>query len=157
MQFNEWLSILSLISAFASPIIVAYIGIRGERNNKNNEKIRKLQEEKNEREKQDLQEQLKSINDSITSIKGDVKSIKGDIRTIRDHDDKQDEEIAKINKATRLNGMYTHELAQLVMVLSEGMRDQHLDGNITKAITHYQQFENNALKSMITGDGPEDK
>ena len=54
----------------------------------------------------------------------------------------------------RLNGQYTHELAQLVMVLAEGLRDQHLDGNITRAVEKYRKFEADALGSIVTGEFP---
>ena len=59
--------------------------------------------------------------------------------------------IRHIMKMNRLNGQYTHELAQLVIVLAEGVRDQHLDGNITRAITKYRHFESTALGDYITG------
>ena len=49
------------------------------------------------------------------------------------------------------NGQCTGELAQLVMVLAEGLRDQHLDGNITRAIDKYRKFESEKLKDIMTG------
>ena len=74
------------------------------------------------------------------------------IEELQKHNDEQDEAIATLSQATRMNGQYVHELAQLVMVLSEGMRDQHLDGNITKAINRYRKFESDTLNQFLTGN-----
>ena len=73
------------------------------------------------------------------------------MQDLSDHNVVQYEAIRSLNRSTRLNGQYVHELAQLVMVLSEGMRDQHLDGNITRAINDYRKFEADALNSLLTG------
>lgn len=58
--------------------------------------------------------------------------------------------VAKLSATTSLNGRCTSELAQLVMVLAEGLRDQHLDGNITRAVDKYRRFEASEIAHIMS-------
>lgn len=148
----EWLQVVSVIGAILSPIFVAIIGARSEITNRNTKKIRELEAEAKAKEAKELKDELKSINASIQSVQEKLEVLDGRIEELQKHNDEQDEAIATLSQATRMNGQYVHELAQLVMVLSEGMRDQHLDGNITKAINRYRKFESDTLNQFLTGN-----
>lgn len=148
----EWLQVVSVIGAILSPIFVAIIGARSEITNRNTKKIRELEAEAKAKEAKELKDELKSINASIQSVQQKLEVLDGRIEELQKHNDEQDEAIATLSQATRMNGQYVHELAQLVMVLSEGMRDQHLDGNITKAINRYRKFESDTLNQFLTGN-----
>lgn len=148
----EWLQVVSVIGAILSPIFVAIIGARSEITNRNTKKIRELEAEAKAKEAKELKDELKSINASIQSVQEKLEVLDGRIEELQKHNDEQDEAIATLSQATKMNGQYVHELAQLVMVLSEGMRDQHLDGNITKAINRYRKFESDTLNQFLTGN-----
>lgn len=148
----EWLQAVSVIGAIMSPILVAIIGARSEITNRDTKKIRELETEAKAKEAKELKDELKSINASIQSVQQKLEVLDGRIEELQKHNDEQDEAIATLSQATRMNGQYVHELAQLVMVLSEGMRDQHLDGNITKAINRYRKFESDTLNQFLTGN-----
>lgn len=148
----EWLQVVSVFGAIMSPILVAIIGARSEITNRNTKKIHDLEAEAKAKEAKELKDELKSINASIQSVQEKLEVLDGRIEELQKHNDEQDEAIATLSQATRMNGQYVHELAQLVMVLSEGMRDQHLDGNITKAINRYRKFESDTLNQFLTGN-----
>lgn len=148
---NEWLTVVSVIGGIASPIIVAFIAARSEITAKNNKKLQDLEKKEKQREKDEQQARFDTIDKNITEISANLKTISEDLRSISEHNESQDMSIQSLNKMMRINGQYIHELAQLVTVLSEGMRDQHLDGNITKAVSNYRKFETRALSHLLTG------
>lgn len=90
-----------------------------------------------------LQQAIDKLNNA-TANSADLKNIIHDLS----------DNVNALAAMNRLNGQYTHELAQLVMVLAEGLRDQHLDGNITRAVEKYRKFEADALGSFVTGEYP---
>ena len=147
----EWLTVVSVIGGIVSPIIVAVIAARSEITAKNNKKLQDLEKKEKEREKEEQQRKFDELGKSIGEISSELKSISAELHSLSEQNEAQDSSIRSLNKMTRINGQYIHELAQLVTVLSEGMRDQHLDGNITKAINNYRKFETRALSHLLTG------
>lgn len=141
------------LSGIASELFVAgVIGIVGLVINhtiKTGQDNRKLEQEKRDAAlKTDIDKLAKSVQD----IRSGVASVEQTVQELKRNDQSQDRMIRTIAKTNRMNGQCTYELAQLVMVLSEGMRDQHLDGNITRAIDTYRKFESSTLGGFLTGD-----
>lgn len=146
----DYISVLSVVGGILSPIIVAVIGLRAEVATRNSKKAQELNKKEKDLEKKQLDDKLNAISAGIENVTKKLGEMEKQIQDLSDHNDEQDEAIRALNRSTRLNGQYVHELAQLVMVLSEGMRDQHLDGNITRAINDYRKFEADALNSLLT-------
>ena len=113
-----------------------------------------LADMKREKYEKEVFEHLKTIDTSVVELKSTVNSLSSGIKDLQIHDKEQDRIIRNIARTNRLNGQCTYELAQLVMVLSEGMRDQHLDGNITRAIDTYRKFESTTLKDALVNKDP---
>lgn len=153
---SDWLAAVSVIGGIVSPIIVAFIAARSEIAARNNKKQQDLEKKEKDLEKKELQAKLDSIKSSVETVSDEVSSVKSQLEKLQDQNNDQDSSIQSLNKMMRINGQYIHELAQLVTVLSEGMRDQHLDGNITKAINNYRKFEARALNHLLMG-GNEDE
>lgn len=101
------------------------------------QKLEALEREKTSKEIQDALDAIKVAQKQLEDTNALVRSFQG--------------ELSSIIAANNLNGQCTGELAQLVMVLAEGLRDQHLDGNITRAIDKYRKFESEKLKDIMTG------
>ena len=101
------------------------------------QKVEALEREKTSKEIQDALDAIKVAQKQLEDTNSLVRSFQG--------------ELSSIIAANNLNGQCTGELAQLVMVLAEGLRDQHLDGNITRAIDKYRKFESEKLKDIMTG------
>lgn len=107
-----------------------------------------------QKEKDDnIKECLDKIQKSVDTVGASVLKLEQDVKELKLRDQEQDRIIRSIANTNRVNGQCTYELAQLVMVLSEGMRDQHLDGNITRAIEAYRRFESGTLGNFLTGGG----
>ena len=87
-----------------------------------------------------LKDQFSEALDKFTATIGEIKDVIDEFKEDQDH----------ITKASQLNGRYTHELAIMLMTLSEGIRDQHLDGNITQAIARYRKFEQDVLGDIVS-------
>lgn len=138
--------ILDILGA-ATPFLLLFLGWwynhQQKKEKKAEEDKKQLKELQDKTITDDLNKAIESLNKATSEtidFKKTVESLRSDFETM-----------AVMN---RLNGQYTHELAQLVMVLAEGLRDQHLDGNITRAVEKYRRFEADALGSIVTGEFP---
>ena len=137
------IDILDVLGAM-TPFIILILGWLYNNQQKKNKKaeedaaeLKKLQEGK---QNTDIANAIQRL-DQATS---DMKQQSHDIKQLSNN-------FATLTALSELNGQYTHELAQMVMVLAEGLRDQHLDGNITRAVEKYRKFEADALGSIVTG------
>lgn len=84
------------------------------------------------------QTKIKEVKDSVDALDHRLDTLQGKV-----------EQTATLNK---LNGRYTNEVAVLVTALAEGLRDEHMDGNITAAVNRYQSFESRTLGLFISGE-----
>lgn len=148
----ETSDVVILLIELATPFVVLFITFRNDRQTKVRNKLEELNKEVDEKNRKELNEALKEAITSLDQARDEITTLSDKIT----NQSKENEELRKalnhIANLNRLNGKYTHELAQLVMVLAEGIRDQHLDGNITKAIAKYRKFESDALGAIVTGD-----
>lgn len=116
--------------------------------------IRELTDHVNNLEDNNLDSRLDEVESDIEELKNQFSEALDKFTTtgseIKDVIDEFKEDQAHITKASQLNGRYTHELAILLMTLSEGIRDQHLDGNITRAIARYRKFEQEVLGDIVS-------
>ena len=109
--------------------------------------IRELTDHVNNLEDNNLDSRLDEVESDIEGLKDQFsEALDKFTATIGEIKDDQDH----ITKASQLNGRYTHELAIMLMTLSEGIRDQHLDGNITQAIARYRKFEQDVLGDIVS-------
>lgn len=144
-QALEWAKTLL---TFASPIAVLIISANIER------RQRKETDAKEERQKADAkrdEETKKLIADltaDIKTIKDQLESVNETIQALQGYDKTVKEDLHNFSQSQQINAQYVHELAELVMTLAEGMRDQHLDGNITRAIASLRSFEHTTLTKL---------
>lgn len=142
---------LTNLLSVLTPLILGIIGLRAEWSSKKAAKLKQLEQQEREREKTELNEKFDKLNSRLDQILADTGGIHLEIEALKAQNQSQDSAIQTIALTNRINGQYTHELAQLVTILAEGMRDQHLDGNVTRAIDAYRKFEARALGSMLLG------
>lgn len=147
---DTWFPVLQLIFNFSGPIIVAWFTVRMNRIAKDNAEIKRLEAEKAEREKKDLTDRIDEIVEQLEAIDAKAKDTAAKVDELTSVDQRFDDKIDSIIKQQRLIGTHTHKLAQLVITVATGMRDQHLDGNITHAVDAYHAFEQEMLAGLIT-------
>lgn len=147
---------LEIMGSIVTPLLIAIVGIYAEFNRRKASKLKKLEEESKARKEADEKKKFDDINDSIKEVADDLKEVKREMGILKEQNEIQDKSIRAVVSTNQINGRCTYELAQLVMTLSEGMRDQHLDGNITRAIDQYRRFESGTLGSFLTGKNPLD-
>lgn len=137
--------------SFLSPILVVIVTIRMERTRKADARIKKLEEEKKNREEQELNNTIRSLQDSINAVSKQLDETERTLASMREYDRAVQSSIEELKTSHKISTEFTQELAQLVTVLAEGMRDQHLDGNITRAISSYREFQEKKLTEYMSG------
>lgn len=137
--------------SFLSPILVVIVTIRMERTRKADARIKKLEEEKKNREEQELNNTIRSLQDSIDAVSKQLDDTENTLASMREYDRFVQSSIEELKTSHKISTEFTQELAQLVTVLAEGMRDQHLDGNITRAISSYREFQEKKLTEYMSG------
>lgn len=146
--------VVDLIQAFLSflsPILVVIVTIRMERTRKADARIKKLEEEKKNREEQELNNTIRSLQNSIDAVSKQLDETERTLASMREYDRIVQSSIEELKTSHKISTEFTQELAQLVTVLAEGMRDQHLDGNITRAISSYREFQEKKLTEYMSG------
>lgn len=137
--------------SFLSPILVVIVTIRMERTRKADARIKKLEEEKKNREEQELNDTIRSLQNSIDAVSKQLDETESTLASMREYDRIVQSSIEELKTSHKISTEFTQELAQLVTVLAEGMRDQHLDGNITRAISSYREFQEKKLTEYMSG------
>lgn len=137
--------------SFLSPILVVIVTIRMERTRKADARIKKLEEEKKNREEQELNNTIRTLQDSIDAVSKQLDDTENTLASMREYDRFVQSSIEELKTSHKISTEFTQELAQLVTVLAEGMRDQHLDGNITRAISSYREFQEKKLTEYMSG------
>lgn len=140
-------------------VVAAVVGVAGyiiNRTIKRNEEARAAQEKLNkinaESKLNEAIDEMKKVSNNVKALSDTITTLSLDVKQLQASDLEQNRIIRNIANTNRINGQCTSELAQLVMTLAEGMRDQHLDGNITKAIDTYRKFESKTLSTILTGN-----
>ena len=145
--FDVFVMLMQLISPFA----LLWLTINSNRKDKQRDIERKKEQDAADVKDKQFKEAIEQSKSAVEKAMTEINNLSASIHDNEELNNELRRTIRHIMKMNRLNGQYTHELAQLVIVLAEGVRDQHLDGNITRAITKYRHFESTALGDYITG------
>lgn len=148
---NYAVQLIQAFLSFLSPILVVIVTIRMERTRKADARIKKLEEEKKNREEQELNDTIRSLQNSIDAVSKQLDDTEKTLASMREYDRIVQSSIEELKTSHKISTEFTQELAQLVTVLAEGMRDQHLDGNITRAISSYREFQEKKLTEYMSG------
>ena len=100
--------------------------------------------------KEEKHEQLiKDQNDKIDALAQDIASMKVMIEEAHKADLQTDKKINRLAISGDMTSTKVSELVTVVMTLAEGLRDQHLDGNITRAVEKYRKYESDTLNRVV--------
>lgn len=136
---------LSSILSILTSIALMGLGWYYAHQKSKSDELKKLEKKNEEKKNKELTEKLNNAIDRINEVSENAETTKDTLDSLA-------RDLAEVENLSKLNGQYTHELAQLVTTLSEGLRDNHLDGNITRAVERYRAFESKAMESFVTGE-----
>ena len=172
----EWAQlILSLVSPILLALLAAYIS-RREKDRENEREDRKNSIEIQTKAIEDavteklngvesgLKQEFRDVRHEIDGIKADLDGMKTDVANLHTSVDRISSEIDDmesydnsvlkdlkvLSSYHEKSAKYINELGTVVMTLAEGMRDQHLDGNITSAVAAYRAFEHEQFSQFIS-------
>lgn len=149
---SEEFEFLVTLLQIASPFLVLAITWRNSELGKRKSEQKTMEKELEEAKRKELYDALHEATETMKRSQEDINKLALKIKEIDDRDTELKMTLDNIGKMNRVNGRYTHQLAILVTTLAEGLRDQHLDGNITEAVKQYHEFEAKMLGSVVTGD-----
>lgn len=146
---EEVLSVLGVALPSLCTVLVALITVRGERNKKVEEERKKAEQEKQAERDKEINDKLQALGDKIDTMGGQIDSLKDEVEKLQKADIDTLEDLRKLSEQQHVNGEYIHQLSRLVTVIAEGMRDQHLDGNVTNAVAAFRKFERDTLSDLL--------
>lgn len=141
----EW---VKAILTFASPIAVLFVSANIERRQRKEEDAKKEREESLSKRDEEMKKLINGLTEDIKVIRKQLTDVDTTIQSIQGYDETVKDDMRSMSQSQQINAQYVHELAELVMTLAEGMRDQHLDGNITQAIASLRDFEHDTLTKL---------
>lgn len=147
MNLLDW---VTAVFGFLGPILVVIVSARMEHNRKADARVKELENEKRAKEDKDLKDAIQEIKDEVKKINSRVNDLDKVMSELQTFDQDTKDDLHNLARTHQLSSTYIHQLAQLVTVLAEGMRDQHLDGNVTQAINEYRNFEHTTLTKLMS-------
>lgn len=142
---GDSMEIFKIVLDVVLPIIILVAGWAWMSRQKRSDKIESLEGQVDDAQMLKLKKQLETIEDLCKANSSAVDVLN---RVVREISSQQQ----MLQNSNKINGKCTRELAYLVTVLSEGLRDNHLDGNITAAVNRYKKFEYEILGQLMTGE-----
>jgi len=129
-------------------IVVAIIGVFSARAAQRSAKEKKLQEELDAQTKAAEEKRFSELKTSVDKLIGAVESLQ---QTVDDHND----DIARLHELSKVDLDYTRSVSNVITALAEGLRDNNIDGNVSKAVESFRQFESAQLKTLynLLADG----
>ncbi len=132
----EPMEVVVLLIQLATPFAVLILGWQHMKQQRQTDAAKATERQLEEKERGDITKAMEEATQALRETKDDVDALF--------------QSMTKLSATTSLNGRCTSELAQLVMVLAEGLRDQHLDGNITRAVDKYRTFEAKEIAHIMS-------
>lgn len=152
----SWIRALEILLAFLSPIILAFIASRQEKERERAKKESELETEQREKAAEAQKQQsemlcgmITDLHDEVSQVRSDVDDMHATVRSMQDTDREIRQDISTLRMAQERSTAQSHELSKLVIVLGEGLRDQHLDGTLTEAVADYRAYEREQLHDLM--------
>ena len=139
------LKLFSTITPFLI-LVMGWIYASAIRKRDKREDENKKSEERKEEERNKL---IESQNNKIDDLTKEISSMKTVMEESHKIDIQTNRKISDLARNGDMTITNVSNLAELVMTLAEGLRDQRLDGNITSAVEKYRKYESNTLQNMV--------
>ena len=143
----EWLQLgISLIG----PFFVVWYTIRLERKKSDEEERRKQAIEEAAKRENALNQTLADLRNELEEVRDEVANLRLTVGDMQTYDRQVRHDLMVLTKHHERNWDYMVALGELVSELASGMRDKHLDGNITAALAHFHSFEKKLLSDLAS-------
>lgn len=153
---EAWLALAGVGISAICTIIVALVNVNGARNREAEKVQKQAEQEARDRREKEIDQKLQALSDTLGKIDGRIDQLEGEMAKQRETDAKLMDDLRELAERHQVTAEYVHNVSTLITVLAEGMRDQHLDGNITNAIAVYRKFESDVLNRLMTKPVVED-
>lgn len=97
-----------------------------------------------------IQSNISDMRHDVDGIQGDVDNIGTTIKEMQRYDQDVHGDLKLLSTYHERTSKNVNQLGNLVITLAEGMRDQHLDGNITSAVAAYRSFEHEQYTQFVS-------
>lgn len=144
-MFENILKVVSAVTPFLLLVMGWMYTSATRKRDKREEANKKTADDKEKERKEQIDNQTKKIDNLIV----DISELKKDMAQYHQVDLDTIKKINALANAGEMTSTKLSELASVVMVLAEGLRDQHLDGNITKAVEKYRKYESDTSNAML--------
>ena len=132
---------ISVIVNAITTIVVAVIGFFSARSAKRSAREKKLQEELAAKKKQDEDEKFERLRKAVDDVAKAVERLEESVNS-------HNREINRLSKLSKVEIDYTKSISNVINALAEGLRDNNIDGNVTRALESYRKFESSQLETM---------
>ena len=132
---------ISVIVNAITTIVVAVIGFFSARSAKRSAREKKLQEELAAKKKQDEDEKFERPRKAVDDLAKAVERLEESVNS-------HNREINRLSKLSKVEIDYTKSISNVINALAEGLRDNNIDGNVTRALESYRKFESSQLETM---------
>ena len=132
---------ISVIVNAITTIVVAVIGFFSARSAKRSAREKKLQEELAAKKKQDEDEKFERLRKAVDDLAKAVERLEESVNS-------HNREINRLSKLSKVEIDYTKSISNVINALAEGLRDNNIDGNVTRALESYRKFESSQLETM---------
>lgn len=148
-SFNllEWVKVFL---GFAGPIMVVWVSSKMEKSRKSDEAQRATESEERMRKDQEVRNAFTELERKIDRIDKDLASVKGTVENMQRLDEGVRSDLAVLAKYHEYNVKHLQKLSGVVMTVSEGVRDRHVDGNLTAAVDSLKQFERQMYSELLS-------
>lgn len=132
---------ISVIVNAITTIVVAVIGFFSARSAKRSAREKKLQEELTAKKKQEEDEKFERLRKAVDDLAKAVERLEESVNC-------HNREINRLSKLSKVEIDYTKSISNVINALAEGLRDNNIDGNVTRALESYRKFESSQLETM---------
>lgn len=135
-------------ASIVTPLLLAVVTCISERSRRESKKVIELREQLHKQCVAKQRERDEKIDETVEILKKQLNETCDLYRSTCTMQSEQSDKIDRIEKLNKLNMQRIRASEKVIITLAEGMRDQHLDGNITAAIAEYREAEAKSIDSI---------
>lgn len=142
----EWLKI---ILGFLGPIMVVYVGAKMNQNQKLAETKEAQKQGEQDAKFAKINTALEALEKKIDRVDQELTSVKSTMESMQRLDKGVRSDLAVLARYHEYTVKHLQKISSLTITLSEGMRDNHMDGNISEVVNDVRAFERTMYAELL--------